>query len=119
MVDLYTRARGEKGPWLVMLHGLFGSGDNLGGLARLLELDYRILLVDLRNHGRSPHSSTMTYLEMAQDVFAAMDKESITQANIFGHSMGEGGDGNGVVGPVAGEHVGGRRYCACVIRWPS
>lgn len=88
MVDLYTRVRGEKGPWLVMLHGLFGSGDNLGGLARILESDYRILLVDLRNHGRSPHAPSMTYLEVAQDVFAAMDKEGITQANVFGHSMG-------------------------------
>ncbi len=88
MVDLYTRVRGENGPWLVMLHGLFGSGDNLGGLVRLLERDFRILLVDQRNHGRSPHAPTMTYLEMAQDVFAAMDKEGITHANVFGHSMG-------------------------------
>lgn len=88
MVDLYTRVRGEKGPWLVMLHGLFGSGDNLGGLVRVLEQNYRILLVDLRNHGRSPHAPTMTYGEMAQDVFAAMDRHDIKQAAIFGHSMG-------------------------------
>ena len=88
MVDLYTRVRGKEGPWLVMLHGLFGSGDNLGGLARILENDFRILLMDLRNHGRSPHAPTMTYDDMAEDVFAAMDKAGITQAYIFGHSMG-------------------------------
>lgn len=88
MVELFARVRGETGPWLVMLHGLFGSADNLGGLVRVLEKDFRILLIDLRNHGRSPHSSSMTYLEMAADVFAAMDKEGIENAFVFGHSMG-------------------------------
>ncbi len=86
-VDLYTRERGN-GPWLVMLHGLFGSGDNLGGLARILETNYRILLVDLRNHGRSPHADTMTYADMAADVFAAMSENDIVSAVVFGHSMG-------------------------------
>ncbi len=86
-VDLHTRTRG-KGPWLVMLHGLFGSGDNLGGLARLLEDHFSILLLDLRNHGRSPHLDSMTYAEMAEDVRAAMDQHGIGRAVIFGHSMG-------------------------------
>lgn len=87
MAELFTRTKGE-GPWLVMLHGLFGSGDNLGGIARLLEADFRILLVDLRNHGRSAHAASMTYSEMATDVFAAMDAAGIDQAHVFGHSMG-------------------------------
>lgn len=86
-VDLYARTKGE-GPWLVMLHGLFGSGDNLGGLARLLEANYRILLLDLRNHGRSAHAPEMTYGDMAQDVFKAMDQHDIDKAIVFGHSMG-------------------------------
>ncbi len=87
MVELYTKVRGN-GPWLVMLHGLFGSGDNLGGIARILENDFRTLLVDLRNHGRSPHAPSMTYSEMAEDVFAVMDRENIVEACVFGHSMG-------------------------------
>lgn len=87
MVELYSRTRGD-GPWLVMLHGLFGSGDNLGGIARILEADYRILLADLRNHGRSPHSESMTYGDMAADVLALMDREGIERAAVFGHSMG-------------------------------
>lgn len=53
-----------------------------------MEKDFRILLVDLRNHGRSPHAPSMTYSEMAQDVFVAMDSENITEACVFGHSMG-------------------------------
>lgn len=88
MVELFTRIRGESGPWLVMLHGLFGSADNLGGMVRILESNFRILLLDLRNHGRSPHASSMTYPEMAADVFAAMDNEGVESAFVFGHSMG-------------------------------
>ncbi|MBO6505607.1 MAG: alpha/beta fold hydrolase [Kordiimonadaceae bacterium] len=86
-VELFGRTRGE-GPWLVMLHGLFGSGDNLGGIARILSEHYKILLLDLRNHGRSPHAVEMSYEAMAEDVLAAMDREGIQSAHIFGHSMG-------------------------------
>lgn len=86
-VELFGRKRGE-GPWLVMLHGLFGSGDNLGGIARLLSEHFKILLLDLRNHGRSPHSDSMSYSEMAADVLAAMDREGVDAAHVFGHSMG-------------------------------
>lgn len=84
---LYGRTRGD-GPWLVMLHGLFGSGDNLGGIARILSERYRILLLDLRNHGRSPHADDMSYTDMATDVLAAMDHHGIERAHVFGHSMG-------------------------------
>lgn len=86
-MDLYYRMRGD-GPPLVMLHGLFGSADNLGGVARALEEDFRLMMVDSRNHGRSPHASTHTYPELASDVLALMDREGIEKAHVFGHSMG-------------------------------
>lgn len=86
-IELFSRTRGQ-GSWLVMLHGLFGSGDNLGGLARALEAHFQILLIDLRNHGRSPHAGGMDYTAMAQDVLATMDREGIEIAPVFGHSMG-------------------------------
>lgn len=87
MVLLHSRTLGEGKP-LVMLHGLFGSGDNLGGIARILAEEYRVILIDLRNHGRSPHTDSMTYPEMAQDVIETMDNLGIGQACLFGHSMG-------------------------------
>jgi len=52
-LDLYTRRSGEGRP-VVVLHGLFGSGANLGALARSLRDGYRILAPDLPGHGRSP-----------------------------------------------------------------
>jgi len=86
-MDLFYRTRGD-GPPLVMLHGLFGSADNLGGLARAMENDFRMVMVDHRNHGRSPHAPTNSYGEMAEDIFDVMDREGIDKAHVFGHSMG-------------------------------
>ena len=87
MMHLHYRERGE-GPPLVMLHGLFGSADNLGGLARILAKEFHTITVDLRNHGRSPHSDRMSYSLMAEDVCALMDQLGLERAHVFGHSMG-------------------------------
>jgi len=86
-MDLVYRERGEGEP-LLLIHGLFGSADNLGGLVRILETDYRTISLDLRNHGRSPHAEAMNYSAMADDVRALMDRLGLERAHIFGHSMG-------------------------------
>lgn len=87
MLDLHHRQMGE-GPPLVMLHGLFGSLDNLGSIARGLAEDHTLTLADMRNHGRSPHDDQMDYASMASDVVALMDKTGLERATVFGHSMG-------------------------------
>lgn len=86
-MDLFYRVRGE-GKSLVLIHGLFGSADNLGGIARLFEAEYKVISVDLRNHGRSPHAPEMGYAAMADDVRRVLDKEGVERAHVFGHSMG-------------------------------
>lgn len=73
---------------LILLHGLFGSASNLGGLARDLLANYRVWSPDLRNHGSSGHSSQMGYRQMATDVLELMDGQSIARAAVLGHSMG-------------------------------
>lgn len=74
---------------VVLLHGLFGSLDNLGILARdLLQQGYGVLQIDLRNHGLSPHATQMNYDCMAADVIALLDKLAIKTFRIIGHSMG-------------------------------
>jgi esterase len=55
-------------PPLVLLHGLFGQAGNFGRLQRALARTHRVIALDLRNHGASPHASSMTYPEMAGDV---------------------------------------------------
>ncbi|MFC0445074.1 alpha/beta fold hydrolase [Pseudidiomarina halophila] len=79
---------GKKGPAVLLIHGLFGDLDNLKRLARDLESDHRVILMDCRNHGDSFHSTTMTYAAMAEDVKRLLDKLEIKSVSLVGHSMG-------------------------------
>jgi len=87
-LPLHYIQTGERGDWVVLLHGLFGSGDNLGSVARFLAADFRVVQVDLRNHGRSPHSATMTMAAMAADVALLQDRLGIDSSHVVGHSLG-------------------------------
>lgn len=73
---------------IVLVHGLFGSLDNLGILARSLVADHDIIQVDMRNHGLSPRSPEMNYPAMAQDLLDTLDDQQIEKATFIGHSMG-------------------------------
>ena len=73
---------------IVLVHGLFGSLDNLGVLARDLVADHDILQVDMRNHGLSERSPEMNYPAMAQDLRDTLDAHNLERATFIGHSMG-------------------------------
>lgn len=77
-----------QGPVVVLIHGLFGSLDNLGLLARPLSEQYRVISLDLRNHGASFHTDEMSYPQQAGDVLALLDHLALDQVAIVGHSMG-------------------------------
>ncbi|MGL5603522.1 MAG: esterase [Silvania sp.] len=91
-MKLNTRAQSAQSPHnnspIVLVHGLFGSLDNLGVLARDLVTDHALLQVDMRNHGQSPRSAQMTYADMAQDLLDTLDAHNIEKATLVGHSMG-------------------------------
>ncbi|SUB82117.1 Esterase ybfF [Pragia fontium] len=86
-MKLNYRLQGN-GQIIVLIHGLFGSLDNLGVLARDLQQDYQILQVDLRNHGLSPHSSEMDYQVMAEDLLTLLNELALENITLVGHSMG-------------------------------
>jgi len=73
---------------LVVLHGLFGSADNWRSHIKQWQGDRRVIAVDLRNHGRSPHVDGMQYAAMASDVIALLDDLEIERFDLLGHSMG-------------------------------
>ena len=75
-------------PALIMIHGLFGSGKLWRIFAQKFAKHYWVHTPDLRNHGQSPHTDTMSYEEMALDIADYMDQHGIETANILGHSMG-------------------------------
>ena len=85
---LHCETLGGEGDWVLLLHGLFGDGDNLRGLGRQLAETFRVALVDLRNHGRSPHSDRMDLPSMAADVAALQDRLGAPATALVGHSLG-------------------------------
>jgi pimeloyl-ACP methyl ester carboxylesterase len=76
------------GPPIVLLHGLFGAGQNWGGIRSVLARRFRVLTPDLRNHGSSGREAAMTYAAMAADVAETMDAAGMPRAAVLGHSMG-------------------------------
>lgn len=86
-MQLHTQILGQGQP-LVLLHGLFGSADNWGSIAKHFSQHYQVISVDLRNHGRSPHSDTQTYPDMADDLLAVLDTLGLSQVHLLGHSLG-------------------------------
>lgn len=77
-----------QGPHLIIMHGVFGMSDNWSSLGRQWSEDYTVHLLDMRNHGRSPHSANFSYELMADDLLEYLDEHNIEKANIIGHSMG-------------------------------
>lgn len=73
---------------VVILHGLLGSSSNWRSIARRLAEHHRVFVVDLPNHGESPHVEHMNYPAMADDVRAFLDEHGIDSATLIGHSMG-------------------------------
>ena len=76
------------GKHIVLIHGLFGSLENLNMVAKPLAQDYCVTSVDVRNHGNSFHASTMEYSELAQDIINLLDHLKIDTCLLLGHSMG-------------------------------
>ncbi len=87
VLNLHHKIQGEGAP-LVLVHGLFGSLENLGMVARLLAKGYQVHSLDMRNHGRSPHSHAMNYRLMAEDICHYLDQKGLERASFLGHSMG-------------------------------
>ncbi len=76
------------GPPLIILHGLFGSLDNWQTIAKRLAEDFTVFILDLRNHGRSPHSREHSYALMCEDLLAFMEEHWVFETALLGHSMG-------------------------------
>jgi esterase len=76
------------GPPVVLLHGLFGSGGNLGALARSLAETYTVFSLDLPNHGRSEWLEEATLARLAGAVLKWMDQEKLISTAFVGHSLG-------------------------------
>lgn len=86
-VKLHASRIGE-GPPVLLFHGLFGSGSNLGALARSLQDRYEVHSIDLPNHGRSQWLDNADLRSMATALRAWMDHHEVASASLVGHSLG-------------------------------
>ncbi len=75
---------------VIILHGLFGMLDNWQTIGKQLAADYRVWLVDQRNHGKSPHTDSLSYYSMSDDLHEFIEEHDLDDEPVIviGHSMG-------------------------------
>lgn len=86
-IQLNFREVGE-GPPLIILHGVFGSGDNWLTISKLFAPHFHVFLVDQRNHGRSPHTDDFSYDLLVEDLHDFANQQNLETFFLIGHSMG-------------------------------
>lgn len=84
----YTRTGGQKPP-VVLLHGVTDNGLCWTRVAKVLEQDYDVVMVDERGHGLSSWSEeNLSDDFQAADVAALIDTLKLGKPFVIGHSMG-------------------------------
>ena len=87
-IEMYYEVRGAGAP-LVLLHGGTGAGVNWNLIFADAPAGYRLIVPDLRGHGRSTNpSEKFTFRQSALDVFAMLDHLGIGQFKAIGVSLG-------------------------------
>ena len=75
-------------PWLMLVHGLFGSLDNLSALRRQFTESFQVLSIDLPDHGKSAFTQTFSFVHYAKLISELVDNLGIGRLSIVGHSLG-------------------------------
>lgn len=87
-MKLHFRKTGSGTP-LVVLHGVFGSSDNLFTVCRAIgEAGFEVYMLDARNHGQSEWDESFSYEEMAKDLDQFLVEQGLDKPLLLGHSMG-------------------------------
>ncbi|HUR62638.1 MAG TPA: alpha/beta fold hydrolase [Candidatus Thermoplasmatota archaeon] len=74
---------------IVLLHGFPFDGRMWQGTAKALsEAGYKVVVPDLRGHGKSPVAASARMEEMARDVSALLESLGVRKAVVLGFSMG-------------------------------
>ena len=87
-MKLFSKIYGDKVQDLIVIHGLFGMSDNWNTLGNKFSKYCKVHLIDLRNHGRSPHAEDFDYDVMCEDVLEYMEGHNIQKPILLGHSLG-------------------------------
>ena len=86
--DMYYEIHGEGSP-LLLLHGFTGSGAGLVQGFKQLSTTHKLIIPDLRGHGRSTNpSKNFTFKQAALDIFALLEFLNINACSAIGFSGG-------------------------------
>lgn len=80
--------RSGSGEPLLLVHGLFGSLENLGVIKRHMQAFYDVISIDLPDHGKSPYSQQFSFQHYAESILQLMDSLNLDKVHILGHSLG-------------------------------
>lgn len=87
-IEMYYEVRGDGEP-LLLLHGGGGIGANWDLIFKTPPAGYRLIIPDLRGHGRSTNPAPeFTFRQLAHDVFALLDRLRIDRFQAIGLSLG-------------------------------
>ena len=85
---LNSRIEGAGQP-IIIIHGFLGMNDNWKSLGtQFAAQGFQVHALDLRNHGKSFHSSDFSYELMAEDVKQYCEFHYLKDVVLLGHSMG-------------------------------
>ncbi|MDH4335616.1 MAG: alpha/beta hydrolase, partial [Chloroflexota bacterium] len=87
-LELFVEDRGS-GPAILLAHGMWCDAGMFDRLAEDLARDHRVLVPDLRGHGRSAVPAKQWNLsEVADDLATLLDQLKVERATLLGFSMG-------------------------------
>lgn len=87
-MEMFYESRGDGTP-LLLLHGGLGIGADWRHVFPTDPVGYRVIVPDLRGHGRSTNpGGTFTFRQCAADVIALLDHLELTEVAAIGLSMG-------------------------------
>lgn len=87
--DSFSKKKPKPTP-LLILHGLMGSKNNWNSICKKIHNinSCKVIALDARNHGESPHFKGHTYDSMVVDVRQFIHQMNLDSVNLLGHSMG-------------------------------
>ncbi|MDH4120364.1 MAG: alpha/beta fold hydrolase [Deltaproteobacteria bacterium] len=89
----YFRVEGERGAYVILYHGLFGSSEDWykAGYVEKMAPEFRLIVPDGMGHGRSDtptDRAAYTLPALADDLVAVMDSMGIRNAHFLGYGLG-------------------------------
>lgn len=87
-ITMHYEVYGDSGKELILLHGNGGSCDTLRELATYLGNEYIVYLIESRCHGKSTVTNSISYIDMANDVYDFINVLDLDKPYFVGHSDG-------------------------------